>query len=63
MDIKLIVVRTSDPKKLAGFYELLGLEFEYHKHGNSPFHYTTVIGKTILEIYKSHQLILYMRYT
>ena len=51
MEIKLIVVRTSDPKQLSGFYSHFGLEFEYHKHGNSPFHYTTIIGKTILEIY------------
>lgn len=51
MDIRLLVLRTSDPKKLADFYGLFGLYFEYHKHGNSPFHYSTTIGKTVLEIY------------
>nr|WP_293306143.1 VOC family protein [Pedobacter sp. UBA5917] len=27
------------------------LDFEYHKHGNSPFHYSTNIGSTVFEIY------------
>jgi lactoylglutathione lyase len=51
MDIKLIVVRTSDIKVLADFYSNFGLKFEYHKHGNSPFHYSTTLGQTVLEIY------------
>jgi lactoylglutathione lyase len=51
MELKLIVLRTSDPEKLAGFYSLLGLVFDHHKHGNSPYHYGTTIGQTVLEIY------------
>lgn len=51
MDIRLIVIRTDDIKKLADFYILLGLAFEYHKHGRSPLHYSAKIGHTILEIY------------
>ena len=51
MDIRLLVLRTSDIKKLAAFYSLLGLTFDYHKHGNSPFHYSASIGQTVLEIY------------
>ncbi|MGN6493187.1 MAG: VOC family protein [Agriterribacter sp.] len=51
MEIRLLVLRTSDTKKLADFYSLLGLAFEYHKHGNSPYHYSASVGKTILEIY------------
>jgi lactoylglutathione lyase len=51
MDIRLFVLRTSDTKKLADFYSLLGLSFDYHKHGNSPFHYSASIGPTVLEIY------------
>jgi catechol 2,3-dioxygenase-like lactoylglutathione lyase family enzyme len=51
MELKLIVVRTADPEKLAGFYTLLGLVFDYHKHGNSPHHYSTTIGTAVLEIY------------
>ncbi len=51
MQIKLIVIRTNEPEKLANFYSLLGLVFEYHQHGNSPFHYSAIIGETVLEIY------------
>jgi predicted enzyme related to lactoylglutathione lyase len=51
MDIRLLVLRTTDTKKLAEFYSLFGLTFDYHKHGNSPLHYSASIGKTVLEIY------------
>lgn len=51
MDIRLIVLRTGETKRLSDFYSLLGLTFDYHKHGNSPFHYSAAIGQTVLEIY------------
>jgi lactoylglutathione lyase len=51
MELRLIVLRTPDMKRLAEFYSLIGLTFDYHKHGNSPFHYSATIGKTVLEIY------------
>jgi lactoylglutathione lyase len=51
MQLKLIVLRTADQKALADFYTLLGLNFDYHKHGNSPYHYSAHIGETVLEIY------------
>lgn len=50
-NIRLLVLRTGDIKGLAEFYRLFGLEFEYHQHGNSPFHYSTMLGQTVLEIY------------
>jgi lactoylglutathione lyase len=51
INLRLIVIRTSDIQVLSNFYSILGLEFDYHKHGNSPYHYSTTIGKTVLEIY------------
>ena len=51
MTLKLIVVRTDDIKKLSDFYSNFGFSFDYHKHGNSPYHYSTKIGETVLEIY------------
>lgn len=51
MEIKLLVIRTDNPKRLADFYSLLGLHFDYHKHGNSPLHYSASIEKMVLEIY------------
>lgn len=38
-------------QKLVDFYTLLGVVFEYHKHGNSPYHYSATIHGTIIEIY------------
>lgn len=51
MELKLIVLRTADPEKLAGFYSLLGLVFDYHQHGNSVFHYGAKVGTAVFEIY------------
>jgi len=51
MELRLLVIRTPDMPKLADFYSLLGLTFEYHKHGKSPIHYFASIGSTTLEIY------------
>jgi len=51
MELKLLVLRTGDTKILADFYSLFGLSFDYHKHGNSPFHYSATLGQTVLEIY------------
>lgn len=51
MEIRLLVIRTNDQKRLADFYSLLGLTFDYHKHGNSPMHYSAIIGSLVLEIY------------
>lgn len=51
MNIRLIVLRTVDIKRLVDFYGLFGLTFDYHKHGNSPYHYSATIGQAVLEIY------------
>ncbi len=51
MDIRLLVLRTDDMKRLADFYSLFGLTFHYHQHGNSPFHYSAEMGHSVLEIY------------
>jgi hypothetical protein len=51
MDLNLLVIRSAIPEQLAEFYRLLGMIFEYHRHGNGPFHFSTQIGSTLLEIY------------
>lgn len=51
MELRLLVLRSDIPEKTASFYNLLGCSFEYHQHGNGPFHYAGKIGKAILEIY------------
>jgi len=47
MILNLIVIRTSNSKALADFYQLLGIQFEYHRHGKGSFHYSAKIDKTI----------------
>jgi predicted enzyme related to lactoylglutathione lyase len=37
--------------RLKDFYGLLGLQFDYHRHGSGPYHYSTVDGDTTIEIY------------
>ncbi|XHR93111.1 VOC family protein [Mucilaginibacter sp. UC70_90] len=49
--LKLLVIRTADMQKLVDFYALLGFGFDYHKHGNSPYHYSATIDGTVIEIY------------
>lgn len=51
MIVKLIVIRSGNIERLAGFYQNLGLSLQYHKHGKSPYHYSGIIGETVLEIY------------
>lgn len=51
MEPRLIVIRSNQPEKLVDFYSLLGCTFEYHRHGNSPMHYSSAIGNLIFEIY------------
>jgi lactoylglutathione lyase len=51
MELKLIVIRSKDPQALSLFYGLIGVEFEYHKHGTSPMHYSGRLGSAILELY------------
>ncbi|MFD1605533.1 VOC family protein [Flavobacterium artemisiae] len=51
INFRLLVLRTDDQKRLADFYSQFGLTFDYHQHGNSPFHYTAEIDQMVLEIY------------
>lgn len=51
MHLSLLVIRSKNMEQLIGFYSLLGLSFDYHRHGNSPLHYSGMVGKTLLEIY------------
>ena len=51
MRINLIVLRTKNIKELAKFYEKFGINFEYHQHGNGPFHYSSELEGTVFEIY------------
>lgn len=49
--IHLIVIKTGKLDAQSAFYASLGFQFDYHKHGGGPFHYASVGGSTVLEIY------------
>lgn len=51
MEIRLIVIRTGDMTAHVAFYKLLGIHFDYHRHGNGPWHYSANIGPTVFEMY------------
>ena len=40
MELRLLVILTPDIDRLTGFCQLLGLEFDHHKHERSPYHYS-----------------------
>lgn len=49
--LNLIVIRTDNLQGQAEFYTALGMQFDYHKHGNGPYHYASVTDGPTLEIY------------
>lgn len=51
MFLSLIVIRSAAMEALVSFYENFGIKWDYHQHGNSPFHYSAKIDKTLVEIY------------
>ena len=51
MKLNLIVIKTQSLEILKGQYEVLGLEFDYHKHGKGPYHYSAYLNDLVFEIY------------
>jgi catechol 2,3-dioxygenase-like lactoylglutathione lyase family enzyme len=49
--ITLIVLRCADVERAREFYETLGLTLVAEQHGAGPRHYSTTIGRTVLELY------------
>ncbi len=49
--ISLIVIKTNQLQAQADFYTRLGFRFDYHQHGNGPFHYASTGSGPVLEIY------------
>ncbi len=51
MKINLLVIRTDNPEVLKSQYEKIGFKFDYHQHGNGPFHYASEQDGFVFEIY------------
>jgi len=49
--LNLVVLRASDPDRLASFYSELGLSFTKHRHGTGPEHFACESQGSVFEIY------------
>ena len=51
MQLNLLVLRCKNIETSKNFYAKLGLKFIKEQHGKSPIHYSTYIGKVVMELY------------
>lgn len=56
MKLNLLVIRSAQLHRLKSQYELLGLTFNYHRHGKGPMHYSANLNGLIFEIYPLKKL-------
>jgi lactoylglutathione lyase len=49
--LNLVVIRSADIERAAGFYRQIGVEFAHHAHGSGPMHYAAEAQGTVFEIY------------
>ena len=49
--MNLVVLRSKDIDQAAAFYEVMGLVFEKHRHGNGPEHYASEVHGFVFELY------------
>ena len=49
--MNLLVIRSVIPSKLSEFYAHFGYSFDYHQHGNGPWHYAATLDGLTLEVY------------
>lgn len=49
--LALVVIKTDKLLEQSEFYSSLGFQFDYHQHGNGPYHYASIGGNPVLEIY------------
>jgi len=51
MRLNLLVIKTHQVDALAEFYKRLGIAFDYHQHGNGPWHYAAELDGLVFELY------------
>ena len=49
--LNLLVVRTTQIENIQKQYAALGFKFDYHRHGNGPFHYASEDLGFVFELY------------
>ena len=53
--LNLVVIRARDIQVAKTFYELIGLQFELHRHGNGPEHFACEWESRVFEIYPTQE--------
>jgi catechol 2,3-dioxygenase-like lactoylglutathione lyase family enzyme len=51
IQLNLVVIRASNLERATAFYQLLGLDFVKHRHGNGLEHFACDLGTVVFEIY------------
>jgi lactoylglutathione lyase len=51
VQLSLIVIRSVNLEESVKFYQMLGLSFNRHKHGNGLEHFASQVGQVTFEIY------------
>jgi len=52
VSLNLIVLRSPDIVRSAAFYARLGLQFDLHRHGSGPEHFSSeLVGGVVFELY------------
>jgi lactoylglutathione lyase len=51
IQLSLVVIRSANLEEAVKFYQIIGLAFEKHRHGNGLEHFASNIGKSTFEIY------------
>lgn len=49
--LNLFVIRSQEPARTVGFYQLLGLRFQEERHGKGPAHWAAEVDSAVLEVY------------
>lgn len=49
--LNLVVIRSKDLSRASKFYELIGLTFQQHAHGDGPVHLASESTSSVFEVY------------
>ena len=49
--LNLLVIRSQEPARTVGFYQLLGLRFQEERHGKGPVHWAAEVDSAVMEVY------------
>lgn len=51
--LNLLVIRSEEPARTIGLYELLDMRFQEEQHGKGPIHWASECGGWVMEVYSA----------